>query len=148
MRAPYLRVSVLWASLACGGIIVHHHSPISNNQTKPKKHNNLDKVPKPKDAEIRRIQTAKEWPNPYIIIYSDGFELVLGHGGDSIKRAHLLEIEEVLLSLPLRRWPLGRVVAVTESGLRNPGENFDDVREGVQRMLEARKVRVELWPSG
>lgn len=130
------------------GTGVERDSPISNSQTKQKKHNNLDAVPKPRDAEIRRIRSADEWPNPYIVVSSDGFELVLGHGGDSIKKAHLPEIEEVLLNLPVQSWPLGRIVAVTENGLRNPGEDLTKQREEVQRMLKARKVRVELWPSG
>ena len=89
-----------------------------------------------------------EWPNPYIVVNSGGFELVLGHGGEAIRKARAAEIEEVLLSLPLSRWPLGRVIVVTEIGLRNPGETLTKQREEVERMLSKHKVRVERWPSG
>ncbi len=97
---------------------------------------------------IRRIRSAEEWPNPYIVVYSGGFELNLGHGGEAIRKARVAELEEVILSLPLRRWPLGRVIAVTEIALRTPGETLTKQREEVERMLLKHKVRVELWPSG
>jgi hypothetical protein len=148
MAATHLSTPVCWVALALVGIVVNHPSPISNNQTNPKKQNTLDTVPNPKHAEIRRIRSAQEWPNPYIVVYSDGFELVLGHGGDAIRKTHLAEIEELILELPLRRWPLGRVIAVTEIGIRNPGESLTKQREEVQRMLVAHRVRIELWPSG
>ena len=106
------------------------------------------RVPNPRDAEIRRIRSAEEWPNPYVVVYSDGYELVLGHGGEAIRKARVAEIEEIVLNLPLRRWPLGRVIAVTEIGLRNPGEDLTKQREEVERMLLKHKVRVERWPSG
>jgi len=130
------------------GIVAAQPSQTRHRQTKSTKQNALAAVPNPREAEIRRIQSAEEWPNPYIVVYSDGFELVLGHGGEAIKKARVAEIEEVLLSLPLKRWPLGRVIAVTESGLRNPGETLTKQREEVERMLLEHKVRVERWPSG
>lgn len=108
----------------------------------------LANVPNPRDAEIRRIRPAEEWSNPYIVVYSDGFELVLGHGGEAIRKARVAETEEALLSLPLRRWPLGRIIAVTESGLRNPGEVLTKQREELERMLLKHKVKIERWPSG
>ena len=97
---------------------------------------------------ISLIDLLARWPNPYIVVNSGGFELVLGHGGEAIRKARVAEIEEVLLSLPLSRWPLGRVIVVTEIGLRNPGETLTKQREEVERMLSKHKVRVQRWPSG
>ena len=144
-----IRAALLSMSLMCAVPVLGQGQPqIGNSQTKSKKQNTLATVPKPKDGEIGRIRSAEEWPNPYIVVYSGGFELVLGHGGEAIRKTRVAEIEEVLLSLPLRRWPLGRVIAVTEIGLRNPGETLTKQREEVERMLLKHKVRVELWPSG
>ena len=147
MRSNPVGATVFSAALVLGCVVVDHGRPTSINQTKRKKQNLLDSVPKPNEAEFSRIGP-QEWLNPYIVVNSDGFELVLGHGSESIKKAHVAEIEEVLLNLSLRRWPLGRVVTVTENGLRNPGEDFTKQREEVQRMLQSHKVKVVLWPSG
>ena len=146
MRRTDRNVPVFLTALVV--IVIGQRAQIGNGQTKSKKQNTLTMVPHPKDAEIRRIRSAAEWPNPYIVVSSDGFELVLGHGGDVIKKPRVAEIEEVLLNLPLKRWPLGRVIAVTENGLRNPRETLTKQREEVERMLLVHKVRVERWPSG
>lgn len=142
MGRTYRYVPVFLTALTLVGIVFGQQS------TRSKKQNTLATVPNPRDAEIRRIQSAEEWPNPYIVVCSDGFELVLGHGGETIRKARVVEIEEVLLSLPRKSWPLGRVIAVTENGLRNPGKTFTKQREEVERMLLTHKVRVERWPSG
>jgi hypothetical protein len=130
------------------GIVVGEASQTRNSQMRSKKQNTLATVPNPKDAEIRRIRSVEEWPNPYIVVYPAGYELVLGYGGDAIRKARVAELEEVILSLPLKNWPLGRVIAVTESGLRNPGEMLTKQREEAERMLLRHKVSVERWPSG
>src|SRR3569832_1985779 len=147
-RRIYRNVTLFLIALLLGGGMVGIviDQPTGNGQTR--KQNTLATVPNPRDAEIRRIRSAEEWPNPYVVVYSDGFELVLGQGGEAIRKARVAENEEVLLSLPLRRWPLGRVIAVTEIGLRNPGETLTNQREEVERMLLLHKVRVERWPSG
>ena len=147
-RRIYRNVTLFLIALLLGGGMVGIviDQPTGNGQTR--KQNTLATVPNPRDAEIRRIRSAEEWPNPYVVVYSDGFELVLGQGGEAIRKARVAENEEVLLSLPLRRWPLGRVIAVTEIGLRNPGETLTNQREEVERMLLVHKVRVERWPSG
>lgn len=142
MGRTYRYVPVFLTALTLVGIVFGQQS------TGSKKQNTLGTVRKPRDAEIRRIRSAEEWPNPYIVVCSDGFELVLDHGGETIRKARVVEIEEVLLSLPRKSWPLGRVIAVTENGLRNPGETFTKQREEVERMLLTHKVRVERWPSG
>lgn len=148
MRRTYRIVPVFLTALTLAGIVVGQSSQTRNSQTRSKKLNTLATVPNPRDAEIRRIRSAEEWSNPYVVVYSDGFELVLGHGGEAIRKARVAEIEEALLSLPRKSWPLGRVIAVTESGLRNPGEILTKQREELERMLLVHKVRVERWPSG
>ena len=59
------------------------------------------------------------------------------------------EVIAYLEKLPSVAWPYGLVIAVSENGVRAPG---DDVlirrnREELVRLLEAAGVRVELWPS-
>ena len=52
-----------------------------------------------------------EWPNPYIVVNSGGFELVLGHGGEAIRKVakQREEVERMLSKHKVRveRWPSG-----------------------------------------
>ena len=111
----------------------------------------LDSVPEPNDEEIRKIQTPEQWHNPFVIVDGDGYELILHDQPRTAVGMSLCELEKALLKLPLERWPLGRVVAVSENGLRSPGDNEKIAKnvEELKRMLRSHKLRVnDLWPSG
>ena len=110
----------------------------------------LDSVPEPNDEEIRKIRTAKQWHNPYVMVYGDDYELILHDQSRTAVRMSLGELEEALLKMPLEQWPLGRVVAVSEIGLRNPDDNEKVTKnlEELKCMLLSHKLRVDLWPSG
>jgi hypothetical protein len=98
-----------------------------------------------------RVRTRKNWPNPFVVVNSDNFDLILYVDGRRIdKELSLSDLEKALMSLGLERWPLGRVVAVAENGLRSPGDNkkISEKCEQVKKMLEMHKVMIELWPSG
>ena len=109
----------------------------------------LDSVPEPNDEEIRKIRTPEQWHNPFVVVDSDGYELILHDQPRTAVGMSLCELEKALLKLPLERWPLGRVVAVSENGLRSPGDNEKIAKnlEELKRMLRSHKLRVELWPS-
>src|ERR1043165_3204057 len=98
MRRTYRNVPVFLTALTLVGIVVGEASQTRSSQMRSKKQNTLATVPNPKDAEIRRIRSAEEWPNPYIVVYSDGYELVLGHGGEAIRKARVAGLEDGLLS--------------------------------------------------
>ncbi len=109
----------------------------------------LDSVPEPNDEEIRKIRTAEQWPNPHVVVDADEYQLILHDQSRTALRMGLDELEKALLKTPLERWPLGRVVAVSENGLRSPGDNEKIAKnlEELKRMLRSHKLRVELWPS-
>jgi hypothetical protein len=50
---------------------------------------------------------------------------------------------------PSRAWPYGLVVAVSEDGVRAPGDDarIKRNREELVRLLEKTGVKVDLWPS-
>jgi hypothetical protein len=122
-----------------------------NQKTLKKETNTLDRIPDPKLEEIRRIRTAEDWPNPIVIVNSDSFYLV-SHVDDRRvqKELNLADLEKTLTALRLDRWPLGRVVAVQENGLRSPGdnENISEKSKEVKQLLEYLKLMIEFWPSG
>src|SRR4030095_679818 len=122
-----------------------------NQKTSKKETKSFERITEPKVEEIRRIRIAKDWPNPFIIVNSDGFYLILHVDGRRVeKELKLADLEKMLTELTLDHWPLGRVVAVAENGLRSPGDNekISDKSREVKRMLELHKVMIELWPSG
>ena len=126
-------------------------SAFAQNQKKSKKDANaLNHVPDPKVEEIRLI-SRDDWPNPIVIVNGDSFYLILRVDGRRVREElNLADLEKTLTELKLDRWPLGRVVAVQENGLRNPGDNekISEKSKEAQHMLELRKVMIELWPSG
>lgn len=109
----------------------------------------LDAIPEPDNDAITRIRTPEEWHNPYVIVDSVGYELILYGHPRTTERLTLARLEEALLNLPPEQWPIGRVVAVQESGIRSNGDD-PKIRSNLQtlkKMLESNEVRVNLWPA-
>jgi len=106
-------------------------------------------VPGPRDEDIRKVRTAEDWHNPYVMVYRNSFELILPDRPRTSERVSLVEIEKSLLDLPLESWPLGRVVAVQEIAIRSAGDDQKIARNirALKRMLQSHKVRVDLWPT-
>ncbi len=102
----------------------------------------------PADAKkYREVKDYRTWRNPYLIIKGDGVGLldVANHEEHLIK---VQELPEALARLPSSAWPYGRVVAVTEAGVRASG---DDVlirknRGIVLGTLEGMHVLVSIGP--
>lgn len=131
----------------------HHHvyaQHIARPQTKSHSHPRvIDSLPPPNEIAIRKIRTADEWNNPYVVVYADGYEL-LRHD-DNREDAHLSleELKTVVLDLPAQQWPLGKVIAAQEIGPRSPGDEAKIASKlrSLKLMLESYKLRVALWPS-
>jgi hypothetical protein len=169
-RAPQLKASVgclvkdsnmtpIRRSIMMGCLVVfsicstHVLTPgtARNQKTSKKDISTLERIPDPKAEEIRRIRTAEDWPNPIVIVNSDSFYLISHVDGRRVQEGlNLADLEKTLTKLQLDRWPLGRVVAVQENGLRSPGDNekISEKSKEVKHMLEFHKVMIELWPSG
>ncbi len=106
-------------------------------------------IPEPTPEKYRSLIHMKGWRNPYLIIRADGVGLL--DPDDHLER--ILKPEELtqaLGNLPPSAWPYGRVVAVTENGVRN-GAN-DDVKIRANRAivagtLESMHVLINWVPS-
>src|SRR3989442_8396939 len=124
---------------------------VQNQKTSKKDTDTFDRIPDPKVEEIRRIRTAEDWPNPIAVVNSDSFYLISHVDGRRVQeKLNLADLEKMLTELKLDRWPLGRVVAVQENGLRSPGDNekISEKSKEVKHVLEFHKVMIELWPAG
>ena len=106
-------------------------------------------IPEPTPEKYRSLVQMKGWRNPYLIIRADGVGLL--DPDDHLER--ILKPEELtqaLGNLPPSAWPYGRVVAVTENGVRS-GAN-DDVKIRTNRAivagtLESMHVLINWVPS-
>lgn len=91
-------------------------------------------IPPARPEKYRGMTDMKAWRNPYLIIRSDGVGLLDPDNHEE----HILKPEELtqaLGNLPASAWPYGRVIAVTEVGLRSSPD--DDVKIRKNRAIVA-----------
>jgi hypothetical protein len=92
---------------------------------------------------------AKGWRNPYLILRADGVALLDpdNHLERILKPG---ELTQALGNLPPSAWPYGRVVAVTEIGLRASADEDVKIRQNralVAGTLEGMHVLINWIPS-
>ena len=108
------------------------------------------RIPPADPSKYRAVQDARDWRNPYLMVQAKGIDVVRP-ANDATKRLTMSpsEVLAYLEKLPASAWPYGLIVAVSENGVRGPG---DDVpikknREELVRLLENAGIKVDLWPS-
>ena len=99
--------------------------------------------------KYRGLIHMKGWRNPYLIIRADGVGVL--DPDDHLERIlKPAELTQALGNLPASAWPYGRVVAVTENGVKASAD--DDVRIRANRAivagtLESMHVLINWIPS-
>ena len=81
----------------------------------------------------KALAAKKGWQNPYLIVKTTGVAL-LDPDNHEERLLKPEDLTQALGKLPSSAWPYGRVVAVTENGVRAPG---DDVAIRKNRALVA-----------
>jgi hypothetical protein len=108
----------------------------------------------PNPALYRRVQDAEKWRNPILTVQDDGVDVqakgITGINGR--KHVAVDELKAVLITLPVRAWPYGRVVVQTDQSiLPVPWEdylrNMSQTRARVSQVLKELHITAELWPS-
>lgn len=92
---------------------------------------------------------ARDWQNPYLTVQANGIDARPISAATETRRMSPAEVVTYLEKLPSIAWPYGLVVAVSENGVRAPGDNdrIKRNREELVRFLEKAGMKVELWPS-
>ena len=118
---------------------------VANIETSPLK----SRIPPPDPAKYRSIVDAHDWQNPYLMVRAAGIDARPISAATESPTMSPQEVIAYLEKLPSVAWPYGLVVAVSENGVRAPGDDapIRRNREELVRLLEAAGVRVELWPS-
>ena len=109
----------------------------------------LQAIPAADPAKFERIHDMKTWRNPYLIVRRDGVALL-----DAADNAEIIlkpaELLPALAALPPSNWPLGRVVAATESSRAVSEQDQVEIRrnKGIMGgMLKAANVAIKWVPS-
>ncbi len=109
----------------------------------------IQAIPAADPAKYQGMTDMKNWRNPYLIIRPEGVGLL----DVANYEQHILKPDELLpalAALPRSAWPYGRVVALTESGLRKiPGEDDAAIRKNrgiIAGTLESAHVAINWVP--
>jgi len=106
-------------------------------------------IPPATPEKYRGMVDMKGWRNPYLIIRADGVALLDpdNHLERILKPG---ELTQALGNLPPAAWPYGRVVAVTENGVRGSADDSMKIRQNralVAGTLESMHVLINWIPS-
>jgi hypothetical protein len=105
-------------------------------------------IPPAQPEKYRGMIDMKGWRNPYLIVKTDGVALLDAENHEE----HLLKFEELtqaLARLPASAWPYGRVVVVTENGVRGTDDDTVQIRKNralVAGTLESLHVLINWVP--
>ena len=106
-------------------------------------------IPPAAPEEYRAMTDMKGWRNPYLILRADGVAL-LDPDNHLERILKPRELTQALGNLPPSAWPYGRVVAVTENGLRGSADDSVKIRQNralVAGTLESMHVLIHWIPS-
>jgi len=108
-----------------------------------------NRVPTADPSKYRSVRDARDWQNPYFVVYANGIDARPISAATEAARMSPAEVVGYLEKLPSIAWPYGLVVAVQEGGLRAPGDNVQIRKnaEDLKRLLAKTGVKVESWPS-
>jgi hypothetical protein len=109
------------------------------------------RIPAAIHASYQDIRDAQEWLNPKITIRAEGIEVESAGIPNGRKTVPADEFRNLLISLPVRAWPYGRVVLASDIGPRRADRSDDEPirrnHEAAEKILEALDVKIDWWPS-
>jgi hypothetical protein len=103
----------------------------------------------PVPEKYTSIRDARDWQNPYLSVCGQGVIVYVR----SVKRlSDTVPIERLrttLLNLPVTAWPYGRIVALTDCSIEDPGDTDGRKRRmrDVEGVLKALGLEIDRWPS-
>jgi hypothetical protein len=106
-------------------------------------------IPLARPEKYRGLRDMKGWRNPYLIIRTDRVGL-LDPDNHEERILKPEELTQALGNLPASAWPYGRVVAVTEIGVRGSADDDVKIRKNraiVAGTLESMQVLINWVPS-
>lgn len=123
--------------------------PMAEHNLKQPELKGLARVPPADLSATQRARTLEEWRNPFLVIRSEGIEMVTSGGSTGSNSVSVDQMKEILSSLPEDAWLFGRIVAVTEISIRSGSDDhlIEENREALEKMLGELDVLINWWPS-
>ena len=103
----------------------------------------IDSIQPPNDEAIKKIRDYRDWHNPFIVVYAEGYAL---NQSQQNVLLNLDELETALLRLPLNSWPLGKVVGVQPNAISPKEPQQTDNFLALRKMLKSHGIRDEDLP--
>jgi hypothetical protein len=103
----------------------------------------------PTPNRYKSIRYPRDWLNPYLTVCPQGVAINVRSVGRVNDTVSSEKLRNVLLDLPVKAWPYGRIVALQDCSIGIPG----DTEDRKTRMLEVEAVVDQLgldinhWPS-
>ena len=135
-------------NLSMALLVVASTSYVSSYSQKPRLNPSIG----PADTrQYANVRDAQAWRNPKLVIQADGV-VVQARGIDGRKHVALVDLEQVLASLPKESWPYGRVIMQSDqSVLPVPSDQYrqkmGETRTAVAKLLKELDIKAELWAS-
>jgi hypothetical protein len=104
----------------------------------------LPNLPPANPKAYSSVRVGEDWENPYLVIHPNGVQILHAN-----KLVEPNDLKAALASLPNIAWPYGRVVAVSEIGIRsgNNDQMIEEVLNQVLSILHTLDITVSMWPS-
>lgn len=108
----------------------------------------LDRRIPPADRARHAKQWEKEWRNPRVVVDAAGVYLLLGGEPLGEEARPVEDLAAALAALPVKAWPHGRIVAVSETPRVKKGALPALAPERLRELLDALGVEVVDTPVG
>ena|SRR5437667_2567767 len=98
------------------------------------------------------ITDAREWPNPFVVVAATSVTVLSRTSRSSPPESRDMSTEELapfLRALPKTAWPCGKVVGLSEAGVRGVHDDaiIAENLKRVKRILKRLRIRMNGWPS-
>ena len=108
-------------------------------------------IPPANRQKADRTNDATEWANPRIMIYQNGMVSLNWHKGKRDKSFKVEELGRNLLALPVSAWPYGRILGISECGIRSGSmadcdRSFKHSWAVINKVLKELELSSQLWP--
>jgi hypothetical protein len=109
------------------------------------------RIPAANPEKYGSVRDARDWLNPYIVVRADGIEVIAKAIPSGRTTVAAEDLRAMLLRLPVKAWPYGRIVAAQENGVRAADRSDDEPmkrnHQAVEAVLKGLHVEVDWWPS-
>ena len=111
-------------------------------------HSLTQRIPKADPEKYRPIRDGSDWRNPMLVVRPEGIEIV---GITPVGQAMAVDsVPEKLEHFPDSAWPYGPIVMVSDASIVSSPKVYPRIqanRSRLLKVLKARGIAVDLWPS-